>query len=162
MGGNIANCQAGDKMIKKFNTQIIMLILMFAFTATVFAGDLKVGFIKSVTGKVTIKRGETVVQATQGVPIFKCDVLITDSNSSVAIMFSDGTAFAMDESSQISIKEYLYDPESSAYAFDLFLEKGKAIYSSGRIEKLAPDAVCLTTPKATIGVRGTHFILQVE
>lgn len=143
-------------------TQLIIIISsMFIFSAA-FGEELKVGFIKSVTGTVSIQRGATVISVNPGDPLFKSDVLTTQTNSSVGIIFTDGTTFAVDQSTEINIKDYLFQPKSNAYAFDLFLKKGKAIYSSGRIEKLAPDKVCLSTPKATVGVRGTHFIIQED
>jgi hypothetical protein len=37
-----------------------------------------------------------------------------------------------------------------------------AVYVSGRIAKLAPDAVRLETPAAIVGVRGTTLALRVE
>ncbi len=141
---------------------IISVFVIFIFTVSAFSQEIEVGFIKSVKGDVSIKRGETIVAANLGDHIFKSDEIITEKNSSAGIMFTDGTTFAVDQETEIKIKDYLFEPESSAYAFDLYLQKGKAIYSSGRIEKLAPDKVCLSTPKATVGVRGTRFILQVD
>jgi hypothetical protein len=35
-------------------------------------------------------------------------------------------------------------------------------YVSGVIAKLQPDAVSVTTPTGTIGVRGTNFVVRVE
>ena len=150
-------------MHKSIKIQLnLILAVIFIFSATAFGRELKVGFIKSTTGTVSIKRGETIVPAKQGAPLFKSDILITQSNSSAGIMFSDGSTFAVGQNSEINIRDYLFQPQSNAYAFDLFLKKGKAIYSSGRIEKLAPDKVCLSTPRATVGVRGTHVIIQVD
>ncbi|WP_321493077.1 FecR domain-containing protein [uncultured Desulfobacter sp.] len=150
-------------MQKGIKTQLIIIISsMIIFSAAALGEELKVGFIKSVTGSVSVKRGETVISVNPGDPLFKSDVLTTQTNSSVGIIFTDGTTFAVDQSAEINIKDYLFQPKSNAYAFELFLKKGKAIYSSGRIEKLAPDKVCLSTPKATVGVRGTHFIIQVD
>ncbi len=149
-------------MQHRFAIKFNIILIIFAFAATAFAQETKVGFIKTVTGDVSIKRGETLVAANQGDPLFKSDGLITLGDSSAGIVFTDGTTFAMDQNSEINVKDYLFQPESNAYAFDLYLKKGKAIYSSGRIEKLAPDTVCLSTPKATVGVRGTHLIVQVD
>lgn len=150
-------------MQKCIMTQLgLIMFIMLIFSTAAFGNELKIGFIKSATGAVSIKQGETVTAVNQGTPLFKSDVLITGSNSSAGIIFTDGTTFAVDQNSEINIKDYLFQPQDNAYAFELFLKKGKAIYSSGKIEKLAPDKVCLTTPRATVGVRGTHVILQVD
>ncbi len=149
-------------MQNRFTLTLSVVLTIIMFTATAFAQETKVGFIKSVTGDVTIKRGESLVAANKGDQLYKSDGLVTQSNSSAGIMFTDGTTFAVDQDTEVNVKDYLFQPESNAYAFDLYLKKGKAIYSSGRIEKLAPDKVCLSTPKATVGVRGTHLIVQVD
>jgi hypothetical protein len=39
--------------------------------------------------------------------------------------------------------------------------KGVAAYVSGRMAKLAPDAVRLETPAAIVGVRGTTVAIKV-
>ena len=48
------------------------------------------------------------------------------------------------------------------YAFSLYLDKGPAIYESGKIGKLAPEVVKVETPKATVGVRGTRFLIETD
>jgi hypothetical protein len=44
----------------------------------------------------------------------------------------------------------------------MYLKKGSAVYNSGKIGKLSPESVKLSTPRATVGVRGTRFIIKVE
>ena len=140
----------------------IVLIFMVGYCATAFAQDEKVAFFKKVAGDVSIKRGETIVVTAEGNPIFKSDVLVTKADSSAGIIFTDGTTIAVGQNTECNIKDYIFDPEANAYAFDLYLKKGKAIYNSGRIGKLAPDKVSLETPNAIVGTRGTHFIIQVD
>lgn len=140
----------------------IALVIMVGLCATAFAQDGKVAFFKKVAGDVLIKRGETIVVVAEGDPILKSDILITKTNSSAGIIFTDGTTMAVDQNTECKIKDYLFEPEANAYAFDLYLKKGKAIYNSGRIGKLAPDKVALATPNAIVGTRGTHFIIQVD
>ena len=98
----------------------------------------------------------------QGDPIFKSDVLITKTGSSAGIIFTDGTTIAIGQNTECNIEDYIFEPKANAYAFDLYLKKGKAIYNSGRIGKLAQDKVSLRTPNAIVGTRGTHFIIQVD
>lgn len=140
----------------------IVLILMVGCCATAFAQDGKVAFFKKVSGDVSIKRGETIVTPVEGDLIFKSDVLITKAGGSAGIVFEDGTTMAIDQNTECNINDYTFEPENNAYAFDLYLKKGKAIYNSGRIGKLAPDKVSLKTPNAIVGTRGTHFIIQVD
>ena len=148
----------------EFMKHIIEIVLFFMVVcwATAFAQDGKVAFFKKVSGDVSIKRGEKIVATAQGDPILKSDVLITKTDSSAGIIFTDGTTIAIGQNTECNIEDYIFEPEVNAYAFDLYLKKGKAIYNSGRIGKLAPDKVSLKTPNAIVGTRGTHFIIQVD
>jgi len=140
----------------------IVLIFIVGCCATAFAQDGKVAFFKKVSGDVSIKRGETIVATAEGDPIFKSDVLITKNGGAAGIVFEDGTTMAVDQNTECKIRDYIFEPENNVYAFDLYLKRGKAIYNSGRIGKLAPDKVSLETPNAIVGTRGTHFIIQVD
>lgn len=138
------------------------LVVLAGLCTMAFAQDGKVAFFKNVTGDVSIKRGETIVAAAQGDQVFNSDILITKADSSAGIVFTDGTTLAVDENTECNIKDYIFEPEANVYAFDLYLKKGKAIYNSGRIGKLAADKISLSTPTAVVGTRGTHFIIQVD
>ena len=151
-------------MLGEFMKNLIKIVLIFMVgcCATAFAHEGKVAFIKKITGDVLIKRGETIVVADVGGAIFKSDVLVTKAGSSAGIVFEDGTTIAVDQNTECNIKDYLFEPETNAYAFELYFKKGKAIYNSGRIGKLAPDKISLVTPHAIVGTRGTHFIITVD
>ena len=53
-------------------------------------------------------------------------------------------------------------PKNSRYEFSLYMARGTAIYSSGKIGKLSPESVKVNTPTATVGVRGTRFIINAD
>lgn len=139
----------------------LSFILIFAFTAQAFSQP-QVGLLKSVTGDVSIQRDEMIVPATTGGQLENQDTLITRDNSTAGIIFTDGTTFAVGPNTEFEMRNYLFEPESDMYDFSLHLKKGSAVYNSGKIGKLAPDAVNLSTPRATIGVRGTRLIIKVE
>ncbi len=120
------------------------------------------GLLKSVSGDVTIKRGESSVEANPGLQIMNTDTLITGDKGYAGIIFTDGTTVTIGPDTEFSINDYKFEPEVEAYAFSMYLKKGAAIYNSGKIGKLSPDSVKLVTPRASVGVRGTRFIIKVE
>ncbi len=65
-------------------------------------------------------------------------------------------------SSDLEIRDYAFETKESKYQFSMYLAKGSAIYSSGKIGKLAPESVRIDTPTTTVGVRGTRFIVTAE
>ena len=69
---------------------------------------------------------------------------------------------AISPGSELLVRDYVFEPRQARYAFSVHLAKGQAIYSSGKIGKLAPGSVKVSSPMATVGVRGTTFIIQAE
>ena len=126
------------------------------------AEDNHVALFKNVAGEVKIMRDNTVIVPVAGTQLLRSDVVSTGPKSSGGIVFSDGTLFTLDASSEVEISRYVYQPEAAKYDFSLYLKKGTAIYSSGKLGKLSPESVNLNTPRATVGVRGTRFILNAN
>ncbi|MEO5732902.1 MAG: FecR family protein [Rubrivivax sp.] len=121
-----------------------------------------VGLLKNVSGVVTIERVGGSVRATAGAPLFVSDRIEAASGAAAGIVFKDGTLLTVGPATRIQVRDYVFEPKDARYAFDVYLDKGSAIYASGRIGKLAPDAVRLESPTATVGVRGTRFIIQAD
>ncbi|MFM2066630.1 MAG: hypothetical protein RLZZ584_1539 [Pseudomonadota bacterium] len=125
-----------------------------------------VGLFKSTSGDVRVWRaGSPATSATPartGDRILRTDIIRTGPAASAGITFVDGTRLAIDASSDVEIRRYLFEPERRQYEFDLHLRQGAALYTSGKLARLAPDAVKVNTPRATVGVRGTSFLISSE
>ncbi len=141
---------------------IIFFLLILGLSPAAVALESNIGLIKNSSGEASILRDQAQMPVETGSHLNKEDVIKTGSDGSVGIVFTDGTTVALGPGTEFSIQDYLYEPKTEAYAFSLYLKKGSAIYSSGKIGKLAPDAVKLNTPKATVGIRGTRVILEVN
>jgi hypothetical protein len=121
-----------------------------------------VAIFKNVSGHVVIVRGDHEVLPVAGTLVMRTDAIRSGPASSGGLIFRDGTALTVGASTEVEIRRYLFEPEENKYAFDVFLKKGSAVYASGKLAKLAPEAVSLSTPRATTGVRGTRFIFKEE
>jgi hypothetical protein len=77
-------------------------------------------------------------------------------------MLYDDTRLTIGPGSELLIREFEFNP--SSYAGDLAVSflKGTARVVTGLIGKHAPDSVHFYTPTATIGIRGTEFVVDVE
>lgn len=122
----------------------------------------KAGLLKNASGDVQIQREGNVIKGTQGIDLLAKDVLITGEKSYAGIIFTDGTLFTIGPDTHFTLKTYRFEPKNNIYDFSMYLESGTGLYQSGKISKLAPEAVSLSTPKATVGIRGTRFIIKVE
>jgi hypothetical protein len=124
-----------------------------------YAQDSHVALIKDVTGTVTVVRNGTSIKAEPGTQLEKSDEVISAPASTGGIVFRDGTLLTLGAGSDVKIKDYVFEPKDAKYAFDVYLSRGSAIYSSGKIGKVSPESVSVQTPKAVIGVRGTRFLV---
>ncbi len=126
------------------------------------AADDHVALVKNVTGHVHIVRGAEDIPAVPGSVVLRSDELSSERGASAGIVFRDGTLLTLGQASRVKVRDYVFEPQDKRYAFSIFLAKGQAIYSSGRIGKLAPESVKVDTPTSTVGVRGTKFIVTAE
>jgi hypothetical protein len=137
-------------------------IFLVLFTFSVFAEETSIGSIKNLTGDVTVHRKSDHIKASTGMSLEVGDIVSTSKNSSAGIIFKDSTLFSMGEKSEILINRYVFRPQDSNYAFDINMDKGQALYTSGKMGKLSFESVKINTPKATIGIRGTKFLIKVD
>ena len=144
-------------------TVYLMILMMTSGPGGVaMAQDSHVAIVKNASGTVEVLRGETTLSAAPGMQLQRSDKIVTGKESKVGIVFIDGTRITVGASTEIELSQYLFDPKQAKYDFSLYVKKGSAIYSSGKLGKLAPDAVNLKTPRATVGIRGTRFAVTVE
>ena len=127
-----------------------------------YAADDHAALVKSVTGTVTVDRQNQSFVATSGSTLLVSDHVNTASGASAAIVFRDGTLLTLGSGADILVRDYVFEPKNGKFAFSLYLAKGSAIYESGKIGKLSPQSVKFETPKATVGVRGTRFLIEAN
>lgn len=141
---------------------IFCLVILLILPSTGAAQNFEVAVIKTVSGLVSIIRHNEVYQGKPATPLLNKDVIATGVNGFAGLVFKDGTIVTIGPSSEFQIQNYVYEPSDHVYGFDLYMNKGSLIYNSGRIGKLSPESVRLITPKATVGIRGTRFILDLK
>ncbi len=141
---------------------LICLMLILVGPVTAAAADAFVGVVKTIEGTAVITRdGETIVVGT-GMEIQRADVVKTDRNGFVGLVFSDDTRISMGPKTELAVDDYLFEPVEKKLSFVLRLIRGTVSFLSGQIAKLSPESVQLVMPAATIGVRGTHVLIKVD
>lgn len=120
------------------------------------------GRIKIASGAVSIIRGGQTIAAQPGQVVFEADTLRTGADGRVGLTLKDDTRLSLGPSSEIRLDKFAYAPAEGRLGFVLNVVRGVAAYVSGRIAKLAPDAVRLETPAAIVGVRGTTVVLRAS
>jgi hypothetical protein len=126
------------------------------------ADDAHVALFKNVSGSMKVVRQDQKLDAVSGMTLFTSDRIVSGPNSTAGVVFKDGTLVTVGASTELEIRDYAFETKDAKYQFAMYLAKGSAIYSSGKIGKLAPEAVKIDTPTSTVGVRGTRFIVTAD
>jgi hypothetical protein len=143
----------------KTTTIFVCCIAILGFAAPVCADES--GLIKTVRGQVRIERGGSSQEAKVGLPVREGDRVIVQEASSVGISMSDETLLSLGRNSTLMIDKYAYDPVTREGQVVASILKGTLRFVSGLIGRVRPQAVMVRTNNATIGIRGTDFIVEV-
>jgi hypothetical protein len=139
---------------------IFGIALLAALSA--HAQDAAIGYVKTVSGEASVTTGGKQAKAEAGTPVLVGSVLRTGAKGTLGVTFKDETVMSFGPNTELTVDEYLYAPSQGKLKMGSKLSKGSMNYVSGVIAKLQPDAVSVTTPTGTIGVRGTNFVVRVE
>jgi hypothetical protein len=138
------------------------LAMVVATVTPVYAqAPAPAGHIKTVSGAATIVRDHGTVAAKAGDPIYATDTLRTGADGSVGVTLRDDTRLSLGPNSEVKVDRYVYEPGEGGLGMVLKFVRGAAVYVSGRMAKLAPDAIRLEAPSAIVGVRGTTVAIRV-
>lgn len=142
-------------------TGLLMLLVGLAPPAAAQQASAA-GRIKLVSGTASIVRAGTQVPAKVGEVVFEADALRTGTDGRLGVTLKDETRISLAPNSEVRVDRFVYAPSEGRLAFTLKILRGLTAYVSGRIARLAPDAVRLETPTAIIGVRGTRLAIRVD
>jgi hypothetical protein len=118
------------------------------------------GRVKVSTGTVEILRGSESLPGTVGTFVLESDRIRTGPDGRVGLTLKDDTRVSLGPDSEMRLDRFQYAPADGRFALTVRFLRGVAGYISGRIAKLAPDAVRLETPAAIVGVRGPSLAIR--
>jgi hypothetical protein len=120
------------------------------------------GRLKNVSGSASIVRGSTTLPAHVGDLVYQSDVIRTGADGRLGLALEDDTRVSLGPSSEMRLDRFVFAPADGRMALAIAFVRGVAAYVSGRIARLAPDAIRLETPSAIVGVRGTALAIRVD
>ena len=140
---------------------LILLILICVVKCNSAFGSI--GEVTQLEGNGIIDRkdGDKGIVVEKELDVFSYDTVKT-GNGKVGIEFIDQTRVDVTEHSKLIIDEFVYDPNSKTGKLNLSAKLGTIRYASGQIAKNSATEVKITTPTATIGVRGTDFTMTID
>lgn len=86
--------------------------------------------------------------------------IATGSNANLEIRFLDGTLLGQSEEARVDLDSYVFD--DSEAGLDFHMVSGVLRIVSGKIAETNPDAFNVSTPLATVGIRGTEIIAKID
>ena len=138
-----------------------IIIILILFYATSLWGSI--GNVDQLEGKGIVDRkdGDKNITIEQSLDILQYDTVKT-GNGKVGILFVDDTRVDVTQHSKLVIDEFVFDPNSGKGKLNLSAKLGTIRYASGQIAKNSRQDIKITTPTATIGVRGTDFSMTID
>ena len=111
---------------------ICALVLSAPYSAT--AAE-QAGVSAAVRGDVQLTRLPEVVgrQITSGEPIFLTDRILSGPSSGMQILLLDETIFTIGPGSQLTIDEFVYDPETGAGRVSATVARGVFRFVTGKV-----------------------------
>jgi hypothetical protein len=117
-------------------------------------GDTQV-VVNDVRGIVG-KRDPAVLRA--GIDVFQDEIIRTGERSASRVRFQDNTNLSVGAGSEVTLDRFVFDPDPEKSQVALSIAKGVVRFATGSLPK---SAYKITTPTATIGVRGTILTVAV-
>lgn len=94
-----------------------------------------------------------------GLDMQRNERVVTDAQGRTQMLFLDGSALTLGPNSDVTLDEFVYDPDSGRGKLALSASRGLFRLVGGKISKGAP--VEIRTPTATIGLRGGIAVIEV-
>lgn len=119
-----------------------------------------IGHVTKLSGSATAIRNGVSVILNNGDNVEKGDVVSTGADSTLGITFIDGTVFGLSSNARMVLNEMVYDPNGSSNSSLLSLVAGTITFVAGETAKHGDMKV--DTPVATMGIRGTAVLTQIN
>lgn len=136
------------------------LIVALAASTSVAALE-RAGTVIKLKGESNRMQGDSAGGLSEGSPVYAGDTVKTGADARLLIRFSDASTLQMGADAEMVLDEMVYNvhglTEDSDQQAVKFVE-GVFKYISGTIAANSYTDVAITTPVATIGIRGTEFV----
>ncbi|MCA1325074.1 FecR domain-containing protein [Herbaspirillum sp. alder98] len=119
------------------------------------------GIVKVLKGDVKVERQGQDSAASVGLRLYPGDRVVTGVDAAAGITLRDDTLMSLGPKSTFVLEDFAFNESAGDGKIAVRLAKGTLRYVSGLIGKHSPQSQQVATPTATIGIRGTDFIVEV-
>ena len=144
--------------MKNIGLFIISAALLLAFGGSVVQAE-PVGRVLVAVGDTSALRNGAVVKLTRGAEVQTGDTLRVGEASNMQVRFTDEGITALRSNSEFRIDDYKFEEKTNIGKSFFSLVKGGMRAITGLIGRHNRDNYAVKAATATIGIRGTHFVL---
>jgi FecR protein len=121
----------------------------------------EIGQVATLQGSASVTRGNPGKVAALRIsdPIFEHDTLVTGPDAALGITFDDQTTFSLSANTRIVVDAFVYQKGGARNAATFNVAVGTAAFVASLVAKTGDMKV--TTPAATLGIRGTTGVVEV-
>jgi hypothetical protein len=132
------------------------------FNAPFTVGDAaaKVGVTSATDGDPLGKPPQEAERVLRiGIDVQANELITTSANDRAHLVFLDGSSLTVGPDAQLTIDKFVFDPNTKTGELAINASKGVLRLVGGKISK--NNAITITTPSSTIGIRGGITIMDV-
>lgn len=134
--------------------------LLAGFVSTTWAAEA--GVIQNLSGNVSITGVDNVTRkASAKEKVQSGETIVTEAKSETLIKFADDSTVVLRPNTQFQLVDFKYTKAPATDSSLVKLLRGSARFVTGLIGKNNRDSFRVTTPTATVGIRGTDFEVAV-
>ena len=144
--------------MNKLRIIILSLIINFFIITVGFTNDF-IGVIAVGIGEILNQKNEKL---STGSKIYFGDTIIVKEQSNAQILLLDETALTVGEKSELTIDDFVYDPQSKVGKIVSNIKVGTVRIVTGEISNQNPENLKVNVPTGSVGARGTEFVVVTE
>lgn len=137
------------------------IIAIVGVCAAVDAWSADSGMVKNLQGEVRVERAGKSSALHVGDGVQEADRVVVGPAGSVGITLRDETLISLGPNAALVIDGFAFDAKTNQGRVETSILRGSMRYVTGLIGRLHPKSIRVSTATATIGIRGTDFIVEV-
>lgn len=144
-------------------TKLFIAFVVFCLVNVTAYASAPIGFASAVKGVAwAIDESGTKSKLFLKSKVYENQAILTENGAKVQLIFNDDSIFSIGQNAEVILDEFVYDPATGNGSSVVEATKGILKFVTGKIAKKDPKKVKVNTPFATIGVRGSGGIVQVQ
>ena len=135
---------------------IVTLTLLCGLAGDQVAAQEAIGTVSRIQGEASGTHGSATRALAVNASVILNETVTTGAAARLEVTFKDNTRLTLGENAKLTLDRYVFNPGAGRGTIR-FKVVGALRFLSGQVSKLARSDVSVTTPVATIGIRGTEF-----